>query len=172
MIKEKIAIRLIDMNSFSIDNEIDIDVQSELFDALNSYVNFFKEKGLEFSLSEVKISNTDKFYEWILKRLYPEYDIEDHQKDGGGVPDFKLIKKSKEDWIKVGGIQKKYYNEVRLLSTNDEWTLNKFNSKPLIIWIEIKRNNDGLRGSQFDWILNNRGKEIIKILFIKEDNMR
>lgn len=168
MIKSNISIRLIDMNNFSIEREVDFRINDEIFKELNQHVKFFEERGMQFNVTSIKIKDTTQFYLWVLQRLFPEYEIQDRQSVGGGVPDFELNKLSWEDF------KKKEINagrdEINHFNGQDRWFQDAFESKPMEIFVEVKRNGDGLHNNQFNWILQNRENKIIKLLFIREDN--
>lgn len=167
MIKDYLQARIINVNNFSIDCEVNFNISKEIFEELNNHINFFNERGLNFTLSSMKINNSTSFYLWVIGRLYPEYKIEDYQKEGNGRPDFKLTKLSREDYLEKCRNNRLSKGEKELFYSEPDFY--SFDKKPEEIWIEVKKNSDGLRANQFNWILENKDKTQIRILFIKED---
>jgi len=167
-IKKDIKVRIININQFSVDKEVDFNIKSEIFQELNEHISFFEKRGITMEISRIKIRDPTKFYEWIIERLYPQYKIIDHQGEGKqnpGVPDFELNLMNISEWRDKCSI----LMDSRDLRGFNEDNYNKDNL-PKQIFIEVKRNGDGIHWNQLNWFLKYKGKKEIRILFIKEDD--
>lgn len=151
-----ITFNLLDVNNFQMEDSFEIDLVEELSKELTKQLKELEKSGIELSLSSIGIKDPRIFYNWILDFIFGRiYTVEDHQSDNGGVPDFKLTLKQGLDPEDNSLKRALYFCFFR-------------NKLPTSFWVEVKRNNDGLSQKQFEWILENKDKEKIFVLFIKE----
>lgn len=150
-----IKIRLIDINNFSVAEEIDFDIHSEIVKEIEENIEKLSYMGITFEIAYLQIIDTTKFFNFVLKRLFPYYKIEDNQGKGGGMPDFRLIFDNQGKEVKNSLASKHYlFDEGNFIEE---------------LFVEVKKNNDGLHYSQIEWILKERKRKRIFILFINED---
>jgi hypothetical protein len=149
-IHPNIKLRLLDVNNFSIEKELDL--TSLFFKDLLDYDKYFMQFGIiindvHWSI-QTKSLLRDSFYEWILSHLFPHHHLKNnqypHTDKENGSPDYHLT-------------AKKEYEHIYKNHKDNE------------IWVEIKRKNDGLKNNQLSWMIDNRDKKTIKILFVLED---
>jgi hypothetical protein len=100
-----IKAKIVDFNNLEFENEINIDVENEIMNPINSYiVETLEKSGILILLSCAEIFDSNKLQIFILNKIYPNYKIENHEGDKYGVPDFKLINKDNDKdyfWVEV-----------------------------------------------------------------------
>jgi len=143
-----ITIRVFNLNTWDIETELNLDLKEKLVSDINDKLNQLDMfHGIKARIDFLEVSNYERFYEWLLRRIYPGYKVFDFQHSHPkGTPDFNLIK-DKDD---------KRWDDNSIKDYGDEFRL------------EIKRESDKLSFNQMDWIFQNKHKNQIKIMLIKE----
>jgi hypothetical protein len=93
-----ITIRIFDVSKFEVETEFDFNLDEEVMKHLLQDIQSLDYNcGVKAKIDFLEISNFERFYDWIVKKLYPGYIIIDCQRGQiKGTPDFNVIKDEKD----------------------------------------------------------------------------
>lgn len=136
--KKYIFIRVIDFNNLDIHDEKNISEDEIYLDYLAPYLDSILENtGLKISIDDVKLIDRFTFNKFIIKKLFPNYEIidrqkESHQQHETGIPDFELTSNNKTIFVEV-----KSDNDT-IKPSQIEWILKAVKQNKKVIIVRIK----------------------------------
>lgn len=145
-----ITIRIFNVNKFEIEKEFSIDLEEEIIKNLLQSVRSLEYSfGIKAKIDFLEISDFDRFYFWIVKKLYPGYMVINNQRgQTKGTPDFNVLKDNNDSrWKDKNNSLIDYGEQFRM---------------------EVKRGHDTLSFNQMEWIFNNAHSCQMKVMLIKE----